>query len=124
LIAAAVLGLSLWPFAYELVLLQSPDRLSDFVKLFESLKAQIDAVPLAWKLIALAVVPAACEELFFRGYLQTAFRAEMSGPLAVGLSSMLFGLFHVVVRDALFFERFAPTYRSKVGFSRFLPFWQ
>ena len=38
-----------------------------------------------------------------------AFRAEMSGPLAVFLSSILFGLFHVVVRDALFFERFAPT---------------
>ena len=109
LIAAAVLGLSLWPFAYELVLLQSPDRLGEFVKLFESLKAQIDAIPLLWKLIALAVVPATCEELFFRGYLQTAFRAEMSGPLAVGLASMLFGLFHVVVRDTLFFERFAPT---------------
>ncbi len=109
LIAAAVLGLSLWPFAYELVLLQTPDRLGEFVKLFESFKAQIDTVPLVWKLIALAVVPAACEELFFRGYLQTAFRAEMSGPLAVGLSSILFGLFHVIVRDALFFERFAPT---------------
>jgi sodium transport system permease protein len=108
-LAAVLLGVSLWPFAYELVLLQSPERVSDFVKLFESFKAQIDAVPLVWKLVALAVVPAACEELFFRGYLQTTFRAEMSGPLAVGLSSMLFGLFHVVVRDSLFFERFAPT---------------
>ncbi|HEY4262018.1 MAG TPA: ABC transporter permease subunit/CPBP intramembrane protease [Schlesneria sp.] len=108
-IAAAVLGLSLWPFAYELVLVQSPDRLTEFVKLFESIKAQIDAVPLLWKLIALALVPAACEELFFRGFLQTTFRAEMASPLAVILSSTLFGLFHVVVRDALFFERFAPT---------------
>lgn len=108
-LAAAVLGLSLWPFAYELVLVQSPDRLTEFVKLFESIKAQIDAVPLIWKLIALALVPAACEELFFRGFLQTTFRAEMSSPLAVLLSSSLFGLFHVVVRDALFFERFAPT---------------
>jgi ABC-2 type transport system permease protein/sodium transport system permease protein len=108
-LAAAMLGLSLWPFAYELVLLQTPDRVGDFIKLFETFKTQIDAVPLVWKLMALAVIPAVCEELFFRGYLQTAFRAEMSGPLAVLLSSMLFGLFHVVVRDALFFERFAPT---------------
>lgn len=107
--AAGMLGLSLWPFAYELVLLQTPDRLSEFVKLFESFKTQLDAVPLAWKLISLALVPAICEELFFRGYLQTAFRAEMSTPWAVGLSSLLFGLFHVIVRDALFFERFAPT---------------
>jgi len=108
--AAVLLGLSLWPMAYELFLLQSPDRLDDLVKhLFETYKTQLDAVPLAWKLITLALVPAVCEELFFRGYLQTAFRAEMSGALAVGLSSMLFGLFHVVVRDALFFERFAPS---------------
>ena len=104
-----ILGLSLWPFAYELVLLQSPDRLGEFVKLFESLKAQLDAVPLIYKLIALAIVPAACEELFFRGFLLAAFKAEMSSPLAVALSSILFGMFHVVVRDALFFERFAPT---------------
>ncbi|MBS0205199.1 MAG: CPBP family intramembrane metalloprotease [Planctomycetes bacterium] len=108
-LASALLGLSLWPFAYELVLLQSPDGVSEFVKLFETFKAQLDAVPLIWKLLALALVPAACEELFFRGYLQTAFRSEMSGTLAVGLSSILFGLFHVIVRDALFFERFAPT---------------
>lgn len=108
-VAAAVLGVSLWPFAYELVLLQSPDRVEEFVKLFEYLKAQFDAVPLIWKLITLALLPAACEELFFRGYLQSAFRAEMASWLAVCLSSILFGLFHVVVRDALFFERFAPT---------------
>ena len=108
-LASAILGLSLWPFSYELVLLQTPDGVSEFVKLFETFKAQLDAVPLVWKLLALALVPAACEELFFRGYLQTAFRAEMSGALAVGLSSILFGLFHVIVRDALFFERFAPT---------------
>lgn len=108
-VAAGMLGLSLWPFAYELVLLQTPDRLSEFVKLFESFKTQLDAVPLIWKLISLALVPAICEELFFRGYLQTAFRAEMSTRWAVVLSSLLFGLFHVIVRDALFFERFAPT---------------
>lgn len=109
-VAAAFLGISLWPMAYELFLVQAPDRLNDLVKqLFESYKTQLDSVPLIWKLIALAIVPAVCEELFFRGFLQTAFRAEMSGPLAVGLSSSLFGLFHVVVRDALFFERFAPS---------------
>jgi len=81
----------------------------EFVKLFEYIKQQFDAVPLIWKLITLALIPAACEELFFRGFLQSAFRAEMANWLAVGLSSILFGLFHVVVRDALFFERFAPT---------------
>jgi sodium transport system permease protein len=109
-VAAVLLGLSLWPFAYELeLLLLSPQRLEAFSELFKSIKLQLDAIPLGWKLLTLAIIPALCEELFFRGYLQTAFRAGMAGPLAVIFSSMLFGLFHVIVRDALFFERFVPS---------------
>ena len=109
-ISAALLGLSLWPFAYELeVMALSPERLDAFRELFESLKVQLDAVPLWAKLLALAIVPAACEELFFRGYLLAAFRTGMATPLAIALSGMLFGLFHVIVRDSLFFERFVPT---------------
>ena len=109
-LAGALLGLSLWPIAYELVLLQAPEHVDVHIKQFtENFVAQLNEVPLIWKLITLSIVPAVCEELFFRGYLQTAFQAEMSGPLAVGLSSILFGLFHVVVSDALYLERFAPS---------------
>lgn len=33
----------------------------------------------------------------------------MSTPLAIVLSGCLFGLFHVIVMESLFFERFVPT---------------
>ena len=109
-VAAALLGLSLWPFAYELELQAiSPDRLEVMKDLFKQIKTTLDAIPLPAKLIALALVPAVCEELFFRGYLLTSLRTGMSTPLAIILSGCLFGLFHVIVLESLFFERFVPT---------------
>ena len=108
--AAALLGLSLWPFAYELELQAiSPARIEIMKDLFKQIKTMLDAIPLPAKLLALAVIPAVCEELFFRGYLLTALRTGMSTPLAIILSGILFGLFHVIVMDSLFFERFVPT---------------
>jgi sodium transport system permease protein len=109
-VGAAMLGLSLWPFAYELELQAiSPDRIEVMKDLFKQIQVSLDAIPLPTKLIALALIPAVCEELFFRGYLLTALRTGMSTPLAITLSGCLFGLFHVIVMDALFFERFVPT---------------
>jgi len=109
-VACAILGLSLWPFAYELqVMLLTTDRLTALEELFKPLKAQLDAIPLWVKLFTLAVVPAVCEELFFRGFLLSAFRTGMSPSLAVVFSGVLFGLFHVIVQQSLFSERFAPT---------------
>ena len=54
------------------------------------------------------MIPAVCEELFFRGYLLTALRGVLSAAVAIGLSACLFGLFHVI--EALSFERFLPTF--------------
>ena len=108
--AAALLGLSLWPFAYELELQAiAPDRLEIMKDLFEQIKTTLDAIPLPAKLVTLALIPAVCEELFFRGYLLTSLRTGMSTPLAIVLSGCLFGLFHVIVMESLFFERFVPT---------------
>ena len=109
-VAAGLLGLSLWPFAYELELMAiSPERVEVMKKLFEQIKTMLDAIPLPVKLVSLALIPAICEELFFRGYLLTALRTGMATPLAIALSGVLFGLFHVIVMDSLFFERFVPT---------------
>ena len=109
-VSCAVLGLSLWPFAYEMqVLMLSTERLAALEELFAPFKAQLDAIPLWLKLLALAAIPAVCEELFFRGFLLSAFRTSMSKPLAVAFSGVLFGLFHVIVQQSLFSERFVPT---------------
>ena len=87
----------------------SPERVEVMKQLFEQIKTMLDAIPLPVKLVSLALIPAICEELFFRGYLLTALRTGMATPLAIALSGVLFGLFHVIVMDSLFFERFVPT---------------
>lgn len=53
-------------------------------------------------LVCLALLPAVAEELFFRGYLQTRLRARLGPRWAIGLSSALFGLFHMDLRQGLY----------------------
>jgi ABC-2 type transport system permease protein/sodium transport system permease protein len=57
----------------------------------------------------LGIVPAVCEEFFFRGYLLSSLRNSMSATRAILLSSILFGLFHLVATDRLHFERLVPS---------------
>ncbi|MBA3316124.1 MAG: CPBP family intramembrane metalloprotease [Planctomycetaceae bacterium] len=110
LVGATLLGLSLWTFAYELeILILSESRIKTLRDLFEPVRAQLDAVPLWVKLVTLAVVPAVCEEWFFRGFLLSSLRTKLAAWQAVLITGTLFGAFHVVVRDGLFLERFVPT---------------
>lgn len=109
-IAAALLGSALWVFVYELeVLMLSEDRIEFLKQLYESFQLNLQAVPLWVKLFALAVAPAACEEFFFRGMLQQSIRKRSTATLAIVSSAVLFGLFHVIVKDALLFERLLPS---------------
>ncbi len=114
-LAAIVLGMSLWPFAYELTALTtSVSRQSELYRLFAPLKEQIAAIPLGLRLLALAIVPAVCEEWFFRGMLLTGLLRDRSESrrsqwTAIGISAALFAAFHVLVQDNLFFERFLPS---------------
>lgn len=109
-LAAVIAGLSLWPFAYELeVWTLSTERMRSLVELFKGFETELQQVPIVWKLLTLAVVPAVCEELFFRGYLFRALRTIWSGAATIVVTAALFGLFHVLVRDALLIERFLPT---------------
>jgi membrane protease YdiL (CAAX protease family) len=110
LLGAGLLGLSLWPFSHELMLLLFPQgRLEALRKLSEPIVAQLAAIPLWAQWVTLAAVPAACEEWFFRGFLLSSFRARQRAWQAVILTAVLFGAFHVVVRDGLLFERMVPS---------------
>jgi len=51
--------------------------------------------PLAVNLLLLAVVPAVCEELFFRGYVQRRLEAGGTAASAIVLSGFAFGLYHL-----------------------------
>ncbi|MEZ6125904.1 MAG: ABC transporter permease subunit/CPBP intramembrane protease [Planctomycetaceae bacterium] len=109
-IAAILLGVSVWPFVYELeVSLLTSDRIEYLKELFESFELNLKAVPLSVRLLSLAIVPAVCEELFFRGFLQNSIRRQTGAALSIVAAAVLFGLFHVIVKDALLFERLIPS---------------
>ncbi len=115
-LGALLLGASLWPFAYELTAIATQaDRLEELHKLFAPLKDKILAIPLGLRILALAIVPAFCEEWFFRGILLSAMRSAVpqrtkrSDAVAIVVTAVLFAAFHVLVQDKLFFERFLPS---------------
>lgn len=109
-LVAFLLGGSLWTFVYQMeVSMLTEERIEFLKKLFSSFKLNLTEVPLWVKLFALAIAPAACEEFFFRGFLQNSIRKRTSAALAILSVGVLFGLFHVIVKDALLFERLLPS---------------
>ena len=60
-------------------------------------------------LVTLSVVQPVCEEFFFRGYLFQGLRERFPGRAWSLLSSLLFGLFHVLNPATLTPERFLPS---------------
>jgi ABC-2 type transport system permease protein/sodium transport system permease protein len=97
-VAAAILGLCLWPAAHEITLLtewlglftltpEVLEKIEDVVKQFQS-------APLWLLLAAFAVVPAIFEELCFRGFIFGSLRTRLSGAWTVIATALLFGLFH------------------------------
>lgn len=55
----------------------------------------LDGVPFVPALLLIALTPAICEELMFRGYMFTAFRQKMSLGKAILCVSILFGISHM-----------------------------
>ena len=54
-----------------------------------------DEKNILFNLVIVAVLPAICEEVFYRGFLVTAFKGKASGRRTVLLSSILFGFMHI-----------------------------
>lgn len=112
-VGATLLAISLWPWAHEIYLLNEtlglralgPEQMDYAQKLL----AGLGDVPLWLTLAALALAPAVCEELLFRGYLLRALLATTSGRNAILASALLFGGFHVVTIDALALGRLLPS---------------
>jgi ABC-2 type transport system permease protein/sodium transport system permease protein len=110
---AILLGLSLWPMAHEIYLLNEVIGLKalsvEQLDYARKLLAALPEVPLWLVLAALAVAPAVCEELLFRGYVLRALLAATSERNSIVLSAILFGVFHVLTTDALAAGRLLPS---------------
>jgi ABC-2 type transport system permease protein/sodium transport system permease protein len=69
---------------------------------------QFRQVPWLVLVLGLAIVPAICEEWFFRGFVLSALLVEATPRKAILVSAFLFGMFHVV-GASLAAERFLPS---------------
>lgn len=69
---------------------------------------RLKEIPLWTILVALAFTPAVCEEIFFRGFVLSSL-SKFSHIWAIVISSLLFGLMHVLTSNVLAIERFLPT---------------
>ena len=112
-LAVPLLGISLWPLALELYRLGGTLGLATLSEAHlayaEKLIAEFRAVP-AWLLVlAIGVAPGVWEELFFRGFLFSALRRHLSAWVTLCVTSILFGLFHLVTPSMLATERLLPT---------------
>ena len=113
LAGGAVLGVSLWPFAHEVFWLSEFLGLQtlneQMMKAIEQMLREYAGIPLPLILLTMAVVPAICEEFFFRGFLFSALRNATSKAKTITISALLFGAFHVFTSSLLAPERFLPS---------------
>jgi len=111
--ASCLMAGGLWIVAYEALKLLSELGFGtiDLQKTaaLEDAKSRFRAVPFWLIFVTSALVPAICEEFFFRGFVLSAFRSRLHTTRAVIYSALLFGVFHVVNGSVLSIERFAPT---------------
>jgi sodium transport system permease protein len=101
ILAAAILGIALWPAAHEIFLLSERFGLaalgSKQAEQVEAILEQLKTQPYWLIVTTLALVPAIFEEVCFRGFLFGALRTRLTGPMAVVASALLFGLFHEIL---------------------------
>ncbi len=88
-------GLSLGVFEAQYVLVKPPlEYLQQFQGLHETLRPH-RALGWVFSIAAIAVAPAVCEEILFRGLLTPVFQRALGSTLAIVFSAALFGVIHV-----------------------------
>jgi ABC-2 type transport system permease protein/sodium transport system permease protein len=109
LAAAVLLGVSLWPLELRLLAESGLSQVLQerFGAVLESLKEARASV--GYGVLALVIVPAILEEIFFRGLLWSALKSRCGALLTIGVSGLLFGATHVILDGALGLERLAPS---------------
>lgn len=72
----------------------------DTLRALEGLSAFLRGTPLWQLLLVVALLPAICEELAFRGFILSGLR-HLGGSWAIAISSVLFGLTHGLLQQSL-----------------------
>lgn len=100
LLMAVILGCSLWVTSAGLLELQSSffPPSAEFVELFRRIHAALKPdgpFDAALSVLTIAVIPAVCEEILFRGVLLPSLARKMAPLTAVVVSALIFALIHV-----------------------------
>jgi membrane protease YdiL (CAAX protease family) len=74
------------------------DLMEIFIKELAQVRSVQEFIAVAF---VLAVIPAVCEELLFRGYIQQNYSSSMSSGAAVLLTGFIFALFHMSAANLL-----------------------
>lgn len=113
LVGGLLMGLSVWAFSFELMWLAESlgIRALDTNNL-EMARETAERMQRASPLILLAtfaLTPGVIEEWFFRGYLFSAFRRQLSAAKTILVCALLFGLLHTLTGSVLTLERLVPS---------------
>jgi sodium transport system permease protein len=103
-IAVALLAMALHPVASALtVVVHQLYPLSEqTLAQLEPLQAALGEASATWQVLALlALLPAICEELAFRGFILSGLRRMKDPAMAVLVSSLFFGIAHPVLQQSL-----------------------
>ena len=121
IVAGVLLGLSLWPLVMSLTsgwheaygfLFGEESQQAWREKLLESTKGQVTRIRSVGPhviVIAFSIVPAVCEEWFFRGMFQRSLLAKKSAWKAILFSALAFGAFHMLGNSVIAIDRLIPT---------------
>ncbi len=98
-LAAVIIGLTAWIPAEELNVCQAkligaPEAI---LKNFAMMQASVGDMPLGTAILVLAIVPAICEELLFRGLLLSGLSSASRKWTAIITSAAMFGVFHFIL---------------------------
>ena len=115
LIGAALLGCTMWTIAYQvLIFSKAPLQWMEILnntKLKELAERLTSETPFLIRIVTLALIPAVCEELFFRGFLiNTLQKNTRSWLRPMLISTFVFAAFHVIVDPSMTLARFPATF--------------
>ncbi len=98
-LAACLLGVSSWALAITFISgqhrLMPPSEA--MTKAAEIIEGHINATPLPLALLLLAVIPAVCEEMLFRGYLLSGLSSSLRKWPSIFAAAAVFATFHFMI---------------------------
>ncbi len=122
-VAAVLIGVCLWPLVGQLVYLVNDwigfiqGSSSDVPEWKQQLIEKAKAVVEQWRTVnpflivfCFSVIPAVCEEFFFRGVLFRALFSQNRAWVAIIVSALAFGIFHTLSLTDLSSQKFLPSF--------------